>query len=117
MDATVKEKLMGLGVEVDEALHRLMDSEDLYVAVLKQFRDDSNLERLDRALSQGDVREAFEAAHTLKGVISNLGMEGMMKQLHPVVETLRSGSMDGVADMLPDLRQIYDETKEIIKEL
>ena len=76
MDHTqVRDLLIAAGIDYDTALRRMMGKESLYYRFLKKFLDDENYVLLLEAAGQGDSGAAFRAAHTLKGVCGNLGMD------------------------------------------
>ena len=47
---------------------------------LRLFPLDDSFPRLSEALGRGDVQTAFRAAHTLKGVAANLGLERLRRR-------------------------------------
>ena len=48
---------------------------------LRLFPLDDSFPQLSEALGRGDVQTAFRAAHTLKGVAANLGLERLLTAL------------------------------------
>ena len=62
-----KRRLVEAGIDVDDALARLMQNEGLLMRLLRAFLQDANFAQLQEALAKGDVSGAFTAAHTLKG--------------------------------------------------
>mgnify|MGYP000720090130 CR=1 FL=1 len=53
----------------------LFSGADHALRFLRLFPLDDSFPRLSEALGRGDVQAAFRAAHTLKGVAANLGLE------------------------------------------
>ena len=84
------------------ALERFLDDKELYVTCLQTVSDDGNFEKLGVALEEGRVADAFDYAHTLKGVFANLGLTPMYTIVEKIVEPLRSG-------LTSDLKQPYEE--------
>ncbi len=97
-----REKLEAYGVDVPTTMERLANSEPLYLKCLDIFVADANLERLGTAVEQGDLKTGFEAAHALKGVSANLGLQPFVDKICAMVEPLRS------ADAGVDYRALYE---------
>ncbi len=97
MQEEFKQKLLDKGFEMEKTLARFMGKEDLYEKFLLRFKEDKNMEKLKAAYEKGNMEEAFFAAHTLKGVVANLGMEPLLKPLTPLVEKFRAGEDDAEA--------------------
>ena len=91
----LKEVYEKLGGDYDDVVRRLM-GEKLVRKFLLKFLDDKSYADLERTLSEGDYKEAFRAAHTLKGVAANMGLvlpkEGFLSALpEPVTDKPLSG--------------------------
>ena len=69
-----KEIFATYGVDYDATLRRFAGNMALYLRVLGMLPNDKSLEKLGAAIDSGDLDNAFEAAHTLKGVAGNLGL-------------------------------------------
>lgn len=50
---------------------------------LRMFAGDDTFAMLEAAMSAGDARRAFRAAHTLKGLAANLGLVQLWQGLRP----------------------------------
>ncbi|PZP32502.1 MAG: hybrid sensor histidine kinase/response regulator [Roseateles depolymerans] len=79
------------GLEVDQALGRLMNKATLYASVVERFRQDrdGHLRGAQRALQAGDASAALRAAHTTRGVAGLLGatqLAGSAGQLEGALE-------------------------------
>ena len=85
-----KRRLVEAGIDVDDALARLMQNEGLFLRLLRAFLQDGNFARLQEALAKGDVSGAFTAAHTLKGVALNLGLGSLAHASSQMTEALRA---------------------------
>lgn len=98
-----EEKLAAYGVDVAVTMERLGNSEDLYLRCVDLFLNDGNMEELGKALEQGDLKKGFEAAHALKGVSANLGLQPFYEKICKIVEPLRA------ADEQADYKTLYEE--------
>ncbi len=92
------EELTAMGCEMQMTMSRFLDDEEFYEECFEESLRDKDFEELGKALEENRVDDAFKAAHTLKGVISNMGLTSMMNIVVPVVEALRIGSTEGTAE-------------------
>lgn len=91
--------LRAAGNDVDGAIARFMGNEQMYVKFLGKLVQDDSFDKLNAALAVGDVEEGFAAAHTLKGVLGNLGLTVLLALNTPIVETLRVGEIPAQSDV------------------
>ncbi len=116
MQEEFKQKLLDNGFEMDKTLARFMGKEDLYEKFLLRFQDDKNMEKLKSAYENDNMEEAFFAAHTLKGVVANLGMEPLLEPLTPLVEKFRAGKKDDEAEAYyNEVIACYDNIIKMLK--
>ncbi len=93
------EKLKCMDCDIDGAMSRFLDNEEFYVRCLKKMLLDPSFALLGEALRDGDVDKAFHHAHTLKGVVANMGLTPLYDLIVRIVEPLRAGHMeDGLLD-------------------
>lgn len=111
------QRLKDCGVDVDGTVRRLMNKVDLYERLLRRFPEDQSYDQLKNALKEGRVEDAFHAAHTLKGVSGNLGLNRLMEADSILVEVLRKGVSDGADEAMEAVSGAYQETVEAIREL
>lgn len=116
MDANQKRFLEEKGFDVDGTMKRFLNNENLYLKCLRKFLDESSYDKLKEAYEKGNCKEAFEGAHTMKGFVSNLGINEMYHLLIPMVEKLRVQNMN-LDDEMKRLDVLYKETYKIIEEL
>lgn len=116
MESTEKELLEQHGFDVDGTMKRFLNNEMLYKKCLKKFLDDKSMETLQVSCASSNVEEAFKAAHTMKGFISNLGMEKLHQLLIPMVEKLRAGELLEQVE-LEQLSEVYREMYELIENI
>lgn len=116
MENTERELLEQHGFDVEGTMKRFLNNEQLYKKCLKKFLDDDSMDRLKEACEVGNINEAFKAAHTMKGFISNLGMNKLYHLLTPMVEKLREGNVLG-QDEIKTLEDVYREMYELIENM
>ena len=67
MTSEYKEKLQAHGVNLNSALNRFMNNEQLYERILSKFPMDENFILMEKSLAENNISQAFQHAHTLKG--------------------------------------------------
>ena len=77
------------GADYNSTMARFMGNEAMYLKFLDMLFKDDNLEKLGTALEQQDYEAAFAAAHTLKGVVGNMGLTPLFNAVCAIVESLR----------------------------
>lgn len=112
---TLKEDLIALGIDYNKALERFLGKPDFYREFLYQFPDDPQLDTLLAATKDHDVKKAFKAAHTLKGLCGNLGLNNLLKPILPLVEILRKDSFDGIESLLDELVIQHKKTCDVLE--
>lgn len=86
------EELKGLGVNVDEALDRVMGDQDLYVMMLGMFLssvEENGIRKED--FDAADLEGLAERIHTLKGLTGNLGLTPLFDGYAESLGQLRAG--------------------------
>lgn len=120
MEQEIREKLEQNGFEINGTMERFMNNEMLYMKFMKKLLEDHNYEGFMSAIEARDYADAFVHAHTLKGVLANLGLVGPLEALVPVVETLRRehsvGAEYGTA-MSPGLDNLPQNEGEFMEEV
>lgn len=104
------------GGNYNEVIGRLV-TEDRVKKFLKMFLNDTSFKELDAALQNNDFEAAFRAAHTLKGVCLNLGIEKLRQSASELTEALRGGVNNGADELIEAVRNDYNNTVDIIKQL
>ena len=112
-----KTKLESLGVDLEETLERFVDNEELYLRCLGKLLQDKNYNGMFEAISAKNASAAFDAAHALKGVTANLGLNRLYLEMKEITEVFRSGSLDFDNGNLERTKQDYEEVVDTIKAL
>lgn len=81
-------------------------------AIPKIF-DDKNFDTLSQGIKEGNIDKAFEAAHSLKGVLGNLELTPILKPVVEITELLRNREQ---VDYTPYLEEIFKQ-KELLENL
>lgn len=108
---TFREILESYGADYDSTMNRVMNSESMYLKLLDMFFADKSMDLLKEALHSGNLPEAFEAAHTLKGMTGNMGLTPLYDAVCILVEPLRRGSEE--EDYLALYQDVEDEFQKV----
>ena len=84
------ENLQKFGADTEEGLSRCMNNEGLYLKLVGMIIGDAGFGKLNNALAEGNLQEAFEAAHALKGVLGNLSLTPLYGPASELTELLRN---------------------------
>ena len=114
MNPERKKQLENAGIDVGQALERMMGSEALLERLLGKFPADQNFQKLCRALECGDSAGAVSAAHTLKGICGNLSMTSLFELFTKQVEALRRGDLTEAGRLMEEIRPAYEEAVKAI---
>lgn len=107
--------LKAAGIHYEEGLKRFANKPELYQKYLMKFFDDPTFAQLGSQLGEKNYPEAFQSAHTLKGMSGNLSMTDFYRSVCLLVEALRNGKTENIDEMYQDLCLIYDRLKGVIR--
>lgn len=115
---TVKECYEAMGGNYDDVMSRLRTDERVIKFLLK-VRDDKSYEMLTASLKDGNIEEAFRAAHTIKGVCMNLSLTKLYESSGKLTEALRGHNEIGgeVKPLFEKLKEDYELTMDCIGRL
>ena len=101
---------------IDELLERCMNREDVMHRVLESFSNSGPemLRTVERHLDDENVREASRAAHTLKGVASNVAAWNLQKSAVELEGALKNGDCSRAREWLNEANNRFEDlTREI----
>ena len=107
MNDIVKRRLEEAGVDWKTALARFVNNEALLEKFLNKFIEDESFHFLKAALEKENVKDAFIAAHTLKGVCGNLSMMRLQQAVSRQVEYLREGNLTDAVKCMDEVEKTY----------
>ncbi len=123
---TLEECYKALGGSYTDVLSRLMNDKMItkYLGKFTEdtsyndiFTEDTSYNDIFTALANKDYETAFRAAHTLKGLCLNLGLENLYKSAFEVTEALRGKTNETTPEMLEELKTNYESSILAIKQL
>ena len=101
--------------DVEGALERFLDDEEMYMDFLHQIAEEEAIVKLGKAIDAGDIQLAFDYAHTLKGVHGNMGLTPLYLLDIEIVEPLREGTFETVKENYQKLVAENEKLKEILR--
>lgn len=104
---TLEECYNESGADYADVLKRLGDAALVEHFALK-FLSDASFEMLEKALTIGDGETAFRAAHTLKGIASNLGFTELYQADFELTEKLRDRETKGSEALFEKTKKAYE---------
>lgn len=107
---TIKDCYARIAGDFDGVMSRLMTEARVEKFALR-FLDDTTLKDFNEAFAQGDITTSFRAAHTLKGVASNLGFTDLYTTASAVTEDLRDGNPSN------DINSLVEKMNESYKKV
>ncbi|MGN0142591.1 MAG: Hpt domain-containing protein [Roseburia sp.] len=110
------ERLAEWGCDVEGAMDRFLDDKELYASCLAALCEDPAFDKLGQELRAQSVQEAFDTAHSLKGVIANLGLDPLLAHIVRLVEPLRKGSAENLLPFYEALLSSKDMLAAILAE-
>lgn len=112
--AQLIEALKDYGADIEATLERFMEDTELYEDCLRSFAKDENFFLLAQALNDENYVQAFDAAHTLKGVAANLGLTPLLNATGKIVEALRAKNYRDLNAQYQEIVTQYEVFKRIL---
>lgn len=111
---TLRECYAAMGADYEEAVGRLRSERLIQKFVLK-FPADGSYDLLCRSWEAKDYKEAFRAAHTIKGICQNLSLTKLGESGNRLTEALREGWSPEAEGLVEEVKQDYQRTVEAIR--
>lgn len=107
------DSLKQFGADTNDGLARCMGNEGFYFKLIGKVMEDNNFGVLEEAVASKDLDKAFEAAHSLKGVLGNLALTPIYEPVYEITELLRarqdidySGYLKKISDKRAELAEL-----------
>ena len=104
------------GANTEEGLKRCMNNESFYLQLVKRIPGDANFPKLYDAVDKGDLDNAFEAAHALKGSTGNLSLTPIFAPISEITDLLRTRTQTDYTVLINKIRDARDELARICEE-
>lgn len=111
---TVQECYESMGSDFEGVLGR-MGSEAMVKRFALKFLDDPSYSNLVKAMEEQNAEEAFRAAHTLKGICLNLGLDRLYKVSAELTERLRGKELVDYEESYREVQKEYENTINAIR--
>ena len=105
--------LKALGADTTAGMARCINDEGFYLKMVNMALQDNSFDQLKDAIEAGDLDAAFEKAHSLKGVMDNVGLTSLFNLTSEITEELRarkdidySGYIDNIFTELEKYRAL-----------
>lgn len=105
--------LKEFGANTAEGVARCMGNESFYIMLVSTVIKDNKLEELEKSIEEKDYNKAFEAAHALKGMLSNLSLDPITKPISEMTELLRSRTDTDYSSMLGEAKKQMENLKAL----
>mgnify|MGYP002627413296 CR=1 FL=1 len=102
-------KLQEYGVNTKEGLARCMNMEKFYFRMLGMGLKNDSFDKLEKSLADGNLEEAFEQAHALKGVVGNLAITPIFLPLSNLTESLRAKESLDYVTLYKPIKELRDK--------
>ena len=112
MDRTA---LATAGIDVDDALSRVMGNEQLLERLLRMFASNTGVAAIDAAIAAHDVEAAEAASHTLKGTAGNLSIMPVYELATRQCDLFRAGAWDEACALQPAIVSACDAAVRAIE--
>lgn len=89
----------------------------LYKKFLLKFADDSTFNSLCEAVQKKDSKAIEMAAHTLKGVAGNLGLDSLSNLSSDIVSSIRSGNTNEIPGIMEKIKEEYNNIVKQLKDV
>ena len=103
------DELAGVGLNVPDMIEHFMDSESMFLKYLYKFFDsaDSVVMELTSAAEKEDYQGMLFAAHSLKGLAGNIGLNGVYLPAKKIVDQIRADDYSSCAEDFRKLQENY----------
>ena len=108
------DSLKQFGANTEEGLARCMGQEAFYIGLINKAFGDDSFERLVEAIEAKDYATAFEIAHALKGITTNLSLTPIADPISEITELLRNETDTDYSALIATIIEKRDELKALL---
>ncbi len=108
--------LQEVGVDVEDALVRLMGDFAIYEKMIKRIPANIEMYEVEKYFENGDFETVLTNTHTLKGYMGNLSVTPLYKGYSKIVELLRAEKYDEARQVYFEIIPIQEKIVAVIKE-
>ena len=104
--------LRRFGANVDEGLERCLGDEEFYLELVPGALEESYYRSIEDLVKAGDTKQAFEVAHSLKGILANLALTPILNPVSEITEGLRRDIDMDYSKLLVDM---WEKRNQLLK--
>lgn len=109
-----KEKLLAGGIGYDRAVMRFMGNAAFYEHFLKEFVNDTCMERARTAMAAKDYDALMSATHELKSVSGNLEITDVYHYSSEIVAHIRAENYTALPSSFTLLEEAYNKALNVL---
>jgi HPt (histidine-containing phosphotransfer) domain-containing protein len=109
------EKLNNWGADTNTGIKRCANNTNLYLKLVNMVKTNSSFKMLEDAIKNNNLEDAFQAAHGLKGILSNLELTPLLDPIKEITELLRNKKEMDYSPYLNIINKEYNNLIEICK--
>lgn len=100
-----------------ELAENLGIEEELYLELIELFiqTGTSDLDKVQSAVEEGNAEKAANAAHSIKGAASNLGLMEVYEVAKKIEKQTRNDRLEGIAESAQALKEKLNEIAELAR--
>ena len=103
----------------DALMDRLMGDMELFETVISGFLEDmpKQIDILTKHINQKNSADAGRQGHQIKGASGNVGADALREIASEIDIAGKSGDLDGLSSLLPQLEEAFDQLKKAMEEI
>ncbi len=109
MNDELTAKLAPYGIDYVDAMDRMGGDEAIYKKLAMKYLNNTNYVDLVAAMEAKNYDDAYEAAHTLKGVSGNLSFTDLFKIAAAISNALYQGEYQAAEGMMADVKKEHEK--------
>lgn len=109
------EKLNNWGADTNTGIKRCANNTNLYLKLVNMVKTNSSFKMLEDAIKNNNLEDAFQAAHGLKGILSNLELTPLLDPIKEITELLRNKKEMDYSPFIEIINKEYNNLIEICK--
>lgn len=113
----MKKEIEELGIDYDDLLMRLGNSEPIALKFLKRFIDDQTFTKIQKDFNDHDYDALLKDVHSLKGISANLSMNELFRITDIWVKDLRAKNFQTCEQLYQECNQEYHHILNGLKAL
>lgn len=106
-----------IGVDSQAVVRRMGLTEKHLKKYLRKFKDNQEYEKLSRAVAENDYYNAEWAAHTIKGVTSNLGLNILFDDFQKIVNSVRAEKTEEIPALFEAASADYERVMNLLAQV